>query len=148
MAERGLLRPRLISRSVAFLLGGVPLYLLAPAVLEVFSSWGQVSKLKPRWFVAVGLAQVAVFFASTALQRVALRTSEWGPVATSQLAGNAAARMVPGGAATGAALQFKLLRDAGVRTDHASIGLVATGVLQFAGGTGTPDRGTAGDCPG
>ncbi len=113
------------------LAGGVVMYLFAPAILEVFSSWSLVAELRLRWFVAIGLAQVMVFLSSMALQRVALRTKKWGPVITSQLAGNAAGRIVPGGAAIAVAVQVKLLRHTGVDPANVPIGLAAAGVLQF-----------------
>ena len=48
-------------------------------------------------------------------QRIALRTKAWFSVATSQLAGNAISLIVPGGAAFGAATQFRMLAAVGQR---------------------------------
>ena len=48
-----------------------------------------------------------------ALQRLATHRHEWFSIITSQLAGNAFARVVPGGGAAGAALQYRMLVNAG-----------------------------------
>ena len=48
-----------------------------------------------------------------ALQHVALQARRWRPVITSQLAGNALAKVAPGGGAMGAALQYRMLVQAG-----------------------------------
>jgi uncharacterized protein (TIRG00374 family) len=53
------------------------------------------------------------------------------PVITSQLAGNASSRLLPGGPATGAAVQFRLLRTAGIDTATATSGMTAAGLLQL-----------------
>lgn len=124
-------RRKIFGRGALFLVGGVTLYLLAPAVIEVVSSWDRVAQLEARWFVAVGVAQIPVFVLTMLVQRIALRTNRWGPVVSSLMAGNAAGRMMPGGSGAAAAVQFKLLRDAGVETAHASVGLATAAALQI-----------------
>ncbi len=59
---------------------------------------------------------------------------QWGTVATAQLAGNAASKALPGGAATGGVVQAKLLIQAGqpvatVTSAIAGVGLITTAVL-------------------
>lgn len=122
---------KLISRGGFLLLTGVSIYLVGPGLLEVFSSWDDVSTLEPQWLGLAVAAQVASFSFVWALQRVALRTSMWIPVITSQLAGNAAGRVMPGGAAMGSAVQFSLLRSGGISTATATSGLTAAGLLQL-----------------
>jgi hypothetical protein len=61
-------------------------------------------------------------------------------VITSQLAGNAVSRIVPGGAAAGAALQFRMLAAAGVEV-HAA-GPWAAGTPVEAAGTHRATRET------
>ena len=56
-------------------------------------------------------AEIASFACAWALQRLALRTGKWFAIATAQIAGNAFSRIVPGGAAAGAAIQYRLLVD-------------------------------------
>jgi hypothetical protein len=59
------------------------------------------------------IAQAAHFTCTFALQRLALRTKAWFPVITSTLASNAISLIMPGGAAVGAAVQFRMLATSG-----------------------------------
>ncbi len=110
---------------------GVSLYLVAPALLDTFSSW---QRLRDIWPGAVALI-VALEFASLAcvclLQRLALQRPRWLPVVTSQLAGNAATKIVPGGGAVGSALQYGMLRKAGLPGASTVSGLTAANLLSF-----------------
>ena len=110
---------------------GVSLYLVAPALLDTFSSW---QRLRDIWPGAVALI-VALEFASLAcvclLQRLALQRPRWLPVVTSQLAGNAAAKIVPGGGAVGSALQYGMLRKAGLPAAATASGLTAVNLLTW-----------------
>jgi uncharacterized protein (TIRG00374 family) len=130
-ARRLRLPRKALNRAVFLLLTGVSLYFVGPSVLEVFSSWDQVSQLSPAWVALTAACQIAAFACLWALQRLVLRTTRWFPVITSQLAGNAFSRILPGGPATGAAAQFRLLRSAGIKTATASSGMTAAGVLQL-----------------
>ncbi len=120
-----------LNRGGALLVTAISLYFVGPSVLEVFSSWDQVSVISPAWIVLTAACQVAAFAFLWALQRLVLRTTRWVPVITSQLAGNAFSRILPGGPATGAAAQFRLLRSAGIKTATASSGMTAAGLLQL-----------------
>ena len=53
-------------------------------------------------------------------------------VATSQLAGNALAKVAPGGGAMGAALQYRMLVQSGLPRAGSASALTATNVLVFA----------------
>lgn len=109
----------------------VSLYLLLPSLLEVFTSWRELFDLRPEWAaVALGL-QAASFVCIWELQRIALRTRSRFAVATSQLAGNALGRIVPGGAAPAAALQYQMLTRAGVPAGSVASGLTASTLLGF-----------------
>src|SRR5437868_15233632 len=78
-----------VKRAVVVVVAGVAIYLVFPAITEVFASWPRLSTLDPRWFALAIAAELAHFACTFALQRLALRTREWFPVVTSQLAGNA-----------------------------------------------------------
>jgi uncharacterized protein (TIRG00374 family) len=67
-----------------------------------------------------------------ALQRLAIHSRRWTPVITSQLAGNALAKVAPGGGAMGAALQYKMLVQTGTERAPAVAGLTAVNLLTFA----------------
>ena len=120
-------------RAAVVVIAGVSLYLVFPAITEVLASWPRLSTLDPRWFaVAIG-AEIAHFFCTFALQRLAMRTRAWFPVITSQLAGNAVTLIMPGGAAVGAALQFRMLANSGSDTDSTVGGLAAFSLLGVGG---------------
>ena len=87
----------------------VSLYLLWPSLAEVFTQWRSLTSFEPQWFaVALGVEALS-FVAIWELQRIALQTKRWFPVGTSQLAGNAFGRIIPGGVAAAGALQYRML---------------------------------------
>ena len=102
----------LVKRWIAIAFTGVALYLVAPSILSVFHSWPQLATLNLLWFIPALVAEGAHFACTFSLQRIALRTKAWFSVITAQLAGNAISLIVPGGAAAGAAVQFRMLRHA------------------------------------
>ena len=59
------------------------------------------------------LLEAGSFAALWAVQWIAIRRARWWDIATSQLAGNAFGRIVPGGGAAAGALQYRMLVDAG-----------------------------------
>jgi uncharacterized protein (TIRG00374 family) len=125
-------RPSL-RRSIFWLaLTGVSLYLIAPSVLEVAGSWRDLGQIAPAWFPAMAALQVAALACLWALQHVALRARRWRPVIASQLAGNALAKIAPGGGAMGSALQYRMLVEAGLAPGAVVAGLTASNLLLFA----------------
>jgi uncharacterized protein (TIRG00374 family) len=76
--------------------------------------------------------QLASLACLWALQHVALRAPHWRPVITSQLAGNALAKVAPGGGALGAALQYRMLVQAGLPPASTVSALTAVNLLVFA----------------
>jgi uncharacterized protein (TIRG00374 family) len=95
----------------------------------VLAAWPRLSTLHPWWLTLAIAAQVAHFTCTFALQRLALRTRAWFPVVTSQLAGNAITLIMPGGAAMGAAVQFRMLAASGEDTGSTVGGLAAFSLL-------------------
>jgi uncharacterized protein (TIRG00374 family) len=122
-----------VKRAVVVLIAGLAIYLVFPAITEVFASWPRLSTLDPRWFAVAIAAEIAHFCCTFALQRLALRTRQWFPVVTSQLAGNAITLIVPGGAAVGAAVQFRMLAVSGMDTSETVGGLAAFSLLGVGG---------------
>jgi uncharacterized protein (TIRG00374 family) len=112
---------------------GIAIYLAFPSLVAVFGSWPKLASLQPWWFGAALIAEAAHFACTIWLQRIALRTKAWFSVATSQLSGNAISLIVPGGAAFGAATQFRMLAAAGNDTATAVGGLTAFSLLGIAG---------------
>jgi uncharacterized protein (TIRG00374 family) len=110
----------------------VSLYLLLPSLAAVFSSWRSVLHLTWWWAAAVVVAESASYVSLWQLDRIALKTTAWFPVATAQLSGNAVGRVVPGGGATATAFTVSMLRRAGFDAGEATAGLAAATVLQIA----------------
>ena len=130
-ADQGRATRKLVGRVLFLIISAVSLYLLMPSLLDVFTSWRELFDLRVEWFVAALLFEAACFVCIWELQRIALRTRSWFTVACSQLAGNAFGRVVPGGAAPAAALQYKMLVRAGVPARSVASGLTATTLLNF-----------------
>jgi uncharacterized protein (TIRG00374 family) len=111
---------------------GVSLYLVAPSLMDVFGSWDDIDEVGPGWLLAMAALQALALACLWALQHVALRAPSWAAVVRSQLAGNALAKVAPGGGALGTALQYRMLVQSGVPSDRAVAGLTATSLLTFA----------------
>lgn len=67
--------------------------------------------------------------AAWALMRVAVPGLGWRVAAASQLAGNAISRLIPGGAAAGAAVTYRIWARGGIASAGATSGLVVTSVV-------------------
>jgi uncharacterized protein (TIRG00374 family) len=119
-------------RILALAATAVVLYGVAPAVVDVLGGWRALDEVSPGWWLAVILTQVAGWACLWALQRVALREPAWFAVSTSQLASGAIGRVVPGGAAAAAALQFRMLAQAGLERATIATGLAAGSLLLLA----------------
>src|SRR5262245_44616221 len=76
--------------------------------------------------------EAASFVPVWALQRICLEKAPLGPVVRSQLAGNALAKIAPGGGAAGGALQYRMLVESGVSSATAAAGLTAANLVTFA----------------
>ena len=123
----------LVKRSLFIAFTGIVLYLVAPSVLAVLHSWPRLATLNLLWFLPAIVAEGAHFACTFALQRIALRTKAWFAVITAQLAGNAISLTVPGGAAAGAAVQFRMLGTAGMDPTESVSGLTAFSFLGIGG---------------
>jgi uncharacterized membrane protein YbhN (UPF0104 family) len=120
------IKRRIVIRVSLLLLAGVSLYLLAPSLLEVFSSWPELRGLDPLWLGLAVLFEAMSSISLWTLQRIGLRTRSWFAVGTSQLAGGTAARILPGGAAAASALQYGMLVRSGISPQTVASGLAAS----------------------
>jgi uncharacterized membrane protein YbhN (UPF0104 family) len=126
-------RARAVALRAAFLLVTLlALYVLWPSLLSVLSSFPELRTIRPWWFAVLAGLEVASFACAWALQRMALRSSGWFGIATAQLAGNAVSRVVPGGAAAGGAVQYRMLVKAGVDPTQVGTGLTAASLVSAA----------------
>jgi uncharacterized protein (TIRG00374 family) len=103
-----------------------------PSVVKTLGSWRQITEFSLFALAAMAALQAASLFCLWALQRVALRAKQWRPVISSQLAGNALSKIAPGGGAMGAALQYKMLVQAGMPAGSTVGALTAVNLLVFA----------------
>jgi hypothetical protein len=130
----------------------------------MFDAWPRLEAVRPGWFVLLAVLEVGSFAALWALTHIALaqprharrsgapveaghgrpahagprgrraRAVRWTDVAGAQLVGNAASRVLPGGAATGTVVQGRVLVSRGqpaalVAAALAAVGLLTTAVL-------------------
>jgi uncharacterized protein (TIRG00374 family) len=131
-------RKTLLRRAIWLGITAVSLYLVFPSLLDLFSSWRDLNEFGAAWLAAMAALQLATLACLWALQHVAIRAPSWSPVITSQLAGNALSKIAPGGGAVGAALQYRMLVDAGMRRGPIVSGLTAVSLLVFAAVLGLP----------
>jgi putative heme transporter len=121
----------LAKRGLLLAITGVSLYLLAPALLEVFGAFDRLDDFNPLWWIAMVLLQLGSYACMWEVQRISMRSHRHGPVVTSQLASNAFGRVVPGGVAAAGAMQYAMLIRAGVPAGRAASGMTASSVLVF-----------------
>jgi uncharacterized protein (TIRG00374 family) len=122
-----------VKQSIVVAVAGLALYLVLPELINVFHSWPRLITLNVLWFIPALAAEIAHFACTFSLQRIALRTKAWFSVITAQLAGNAISLIVPGGAAAGAAVQFRMLAVSGMDAAEAVGGLTAFSFLGIGG---------------
>jgi uncharacterized protein (TIRG00374 family) len=128
-SSRGRLTRKIAGRVAALLIAGIGLYAVWPALLEVFSAWPTLRELDPIWFLIMPMFEVLSLACLWALLRLALHRRGWFLSVTTQLASNALSRVVPGGAATGGALQYRMLAKGGVEGPRIATSLAAVSVL-------------------
>jgi uncharacterized protein (TIRG00374 family) len=121
----------LAKRGLLLAITGVSIYLLAPALLEVFGAYDRLDDFNPLWWIAMVLLQIGSYACMWEVQRISMRTDRHGPVVTSQLASNAFGRVVPGGVAAAGAMQYAMLTRAGIPAARAASGMTASSVLVF-----------------
>ena len=127
-----------IKRVVVLGAAGIGIYLVWPSLAAVFSSGPQLRTVSPLWGIPIVLVELASFACMWALLRLALDVKPWFPIATAQLAGNAFSRIVPGGAAAGGAMQFDMLRQAGIGSTWAATSVTAVSLISTATLLGLP----------
>lgn len=129
-------------RAVGLTVTGIGLYVVAPSLLTMFGSWPRLAEVRLYWFAELALFETLSLASLWWLTRIALAPHPgdvgthprlgWGTAAAAQLAGNAASKVVPGGAATGGVVQAKILIDAGQPGPAVASGLTATNLLGTA----------------
>jgi len=107
----------------------VSLYLLLPGLVSVFSSWRSLEHLDWPFAVLVLLFEVGSSLCLWEVDRIALATNGWFPIACAQLAGNALGRIVPGSATP---FTVVMLQKTGLDAGDAAAALTASTGLQIS----------------
>ena len=121
----------ILKRVLAVTVAGLALYGLAPKIGEVLGAWPRLRNIQPSWFAVMAATESASLICMCAVQRIATQEHRWAPFLHSYLVGNAVSELVPGGAATSAALQYEMLVHEGVPPDRAASGMAAGSVIVF-----------------
>src|SRR6478736_1720298 len=139
-------------RAVGLSITGLGLYVVAPSLITMFSAWPQLAEVDAPWFFILAGLQLGRLLSLWWLTRLALAPAHgvaaepagqdahyaiaprvgWGTTATAQLAGSAAAKILPGGGAAGGVVQAKILIDAGQPASSVGSGLGAIALLNNA----------------
>jgi hypothetical protein len=114
------------------------LYGVAPVILEVLGAYRRLRDVDPGWWIVVVATSAASTWCMCSLQRLVLNGAPWFPVATSQLAGAAFSKIVPGRSAAAAALQAPMLSQAGLSPATIGTGLTAGALLLLGALAGLP----------
>ena len=104
-------------------------YGLAPRLLDMWDQIPQLRTVSIYWFVAILICEVGSYACAWNLTRIALPRVSWFVAATAQLTSNAVAKVVPGGAAIGAATGFRMLSVSGIDKGSAGAALTATSII-------------------
>lgn len=123
---------RVAGRVALVLAAAVSLQVLFPTLALVYTSVGDVVHLHPLWLLVITASEAASFVCLWQLTRLVIHTTSWRVVARAQLVGSAVSLVVPGGAATGAAAQMRMLTTGGIDRTAAVSGLPVVGLLTLA----------------
>jgi uncharacterized protein (TIRG00374 family) len=124
-------RGAIIKRLLAVAVAGLALYGLAPKLVQVLGDWPRLRDIQPGWFAVMAVSESASLLCMATVQRIASGEHRLGPFVRSYLTGNAVAQVLPGGAATSAALQFEMLSQESVPAARAASGLTAASLIVF-----------------
>src|SRR4051794_28514606 len=133
--RRGALVRRWGGRAVGLAITGIGLYVVLPSLLTMFAAWPQLAAVDVPWFFVLLALQAGRLVSLWWLTRLALAPAiglGWGTTATAQLAGSAAAKVVPGGGAVGGVVQARILIGSGQPAGTVASGLGAIALLQNA----------------
>ena len=121
-------------RAIGLTVTGVGLYVVAPSLVSLLDQWPDLERVRPFWFVFLVVLEAGSMAALWFLVRITLPSTSWLVASSSQLAGNAAGKVLPGGNATGSVVQASMMVRGGQSTGAVgaamgSIGLLTTGML-------------------
>jgi uncharacterized protein (TIRG00374 family) len=120
---------RIVGRVLLLLVSAITLYGLAPSILAVFAEAPRLTEINPLWLIGVLAFETASFACVWWLTRIAVPSVSWFVASTAQLVSNAVTRIVPGGAAVGTAVGWRMLSVSGVERAQAGAAIAATSFL-------------------
>jgi len=124
---------RAVRPVLLLVVAGVSMYLLLPSLLAVFGSWRSLGHLDWPFAILALACEATSWVCLWEVDRVALHTRAWFPVAAAQLTGTAVSRILPGGGATATATAAAMLHTAGVaEPDEAVAAFGVAALLQMA----------------
>jgi uncharacterized protein (TIRG00374 family) len=121
---------RILGRVVAMAIFAIALYGVLPSLLAVFSEAPRLVELSPWWLFPALVCEAGSFACVWWLTRIAIPKVTWFVAGTSQLVANAVSRVVPGGAAVGTAVGWRMLAVSGINRSRAGTAMAATAFLQ------------------
>lgn len=107
-------------------------YFLQDQLRDILSSGPRLRTIRPGWFVVMLVLELLSFVCLWWLTRLVLPGVSWFVAATSQLVSNAVSRIIPGGAATGGAVYYRMLTSAGVDAAKAGGALAVSSIITTA----------------
>lgn len=122
-------RRALVTRGLLLVLCAVILYGFAPQFTDLFQELPDLQHIRTRFFVVMVGCEILSFACMWRLIHLALPGVGRFVIATSQLAGNALSRVMPGGGAGGAATSYRMLAVAGVERGRAGAALAANSLI-------------------
>ena len=120
-----------VKRVLPVVAAGLVLYGLAPTLGAVLGVLPRLRDIEPVWFATMALAESASVICMCAVQRIAAGERRWGPFLRSYLVGNGVSHLVPGGGATSAAVQYRMLSRQGVQPARAASAMTAASLIVF-----------------
>ncbi len=123
---------RILWSGLLLSLGAAALYFMQDQLREVLQSGERLRTIRPGWFVVMVGLEVISFGCLWWLTRIVLPGVSWFVAATSQLVSNAVSRVIPGGAATGGAVFYRMLSVSGVAPTKAGGAMAAASILSTA----------------
>ena len=98
---------------VALVVAAIGLYFVWPSIVEVFGSVHDLKHVRPGWFLAMALFELASFVCTWLSIGLSVSTKDWILVASAELVGNAVSSIVPRRRGAGGPLQFSYMVRAG-----------------------------------
>jgi uncharacterized protein (TIRG00374 family) len=127
-------RPKLVTpgRVIMLFLALIGLYVVWPSLVATFASVTELKHVAPGWFVVMAACEVLSYACMWLLIGLCLGSSRYFAIGTAQVVGNAVSKVVPGGSPMGAAMQYRLLVEAGMPAARIGTGTAAASLINVA----------------